>query len=243
MTKLSLPRVNSITVVIPAFNEEERILPTLRRIDEYLKEHADNGEIIIVDDGSSDGTADVVLREAERLTGIRLLRNDVNRGKGFSVRRGVLSATQELILISDADLSTPIEEVEKFLPWIGQGYEVVIGSRALRESDIIRKQPWYRQSMGKIFNALVRVIVLGGFHDTQCGFKMFRSGPAKEIFKALKTERFAFDVEALLRAKKMGCQIKEVPVRWMNSPQSRVDVLRDSYRMFIDLLRIRALLR
>jgi dolichyl-phosphate beta-glucosyltransferase len=243
MSTLPLQPVNSISVVIPAFNEDARIPPTLRRIDEYLKEHAYKFEIIVVDDGSSDGTADVVLGESERMKSIRLLRNESNRGKGFSVRRGVLSANHELVLISDADLSTPIEEIEKFMPWIGQGYEVVIGSRALRESDIIRKQPWYRQSMGKVFNALVRVIVLGGFHDTQCGFKMFRSGPAKEIFGVLKTERFAFDVEVLLRAKKMGYRIREVPVRWMNSPQSRVDALRDSFRMFVDLLRIRASLR
>jgi dolichyl-phosphate beta-glucosyltransferase len=231
--------IQSISVVIPAFNEGGRILPTLRMIDDYLRDNAHRYEIIVVDDGSSDNTLEVVRGESERLKHIRLISNEINRGKGFSVRRGVMSAHHDLVLISDADLSTPIEEVAKFLPWVEKGYDVVIGSRALRESDIIRKQPWYRQTMGKTFNVLVRTIVLGGFRDTQCGFKMFRAAAGKKVFESLKTERFAFDVEALLRAKKSGYRIKEVPVRWVNSPQSRVRVLRDSVRMFLDLLRIR----
>jgi dolichyl-phosphate beta-glucosyltransferase len=231
--------IQSISVVIPAFNEERRILPTLRMIDDYLRDNARRYEIIVVDDGSSDNTLEVVRGESERVKHIRLISNEINRGKGFSVRRGVLSARHDLVLISDADLSTPIEEVAKFLPWVEKGYDVVIGSRALRESDIIRKQPWYRQTMGKTFNVLVRTIVLGGFRDTQCGFKMFGAAAGKKVFESLKTERFAFDVEALLRAKKIGYRIKEVPVRWVNSPQSRVRVLRDSVRMFLDLVRIR----
>jgi dolichyl-phosphate beta-glucosyltransferase len=231
--------IQSISVVIPAFNEERRILPTLRMIDDYLRDNARRYEIIVVDDGSSDNTLEVVRGESERVKHIRLISNEINRGKGFSVRRGVLSARHDLVLISDADLSTPIEEVAKFLPWVEKGYDVVIGSRALRESDIIRKQPWYRQTMGKTFNVLVRTIVLGGFRDTQCGFKMFGAAAGKKVFESLKTERFAFDVEALLRAKKIGYRIKEVPVRWVNSPQSRVRVLRDSVRMFLDLVCIR----
>jgi dolichyl-phosphate beta-glucosyltransferase len=231
--------IQSISVVIPAFNEGGRILPTLRMIDDYLRDNAHRYEIIVVDDGSSDNTLEVVRGEGERLKHIRLISNEINRGKGFSVRRGVLSAHHDLVLISDADLSTPIEEVAKFLPWVEKGYDVVIGSRALRESDIIRKQPWYRQTMGKTFNVIVRTIVLGGFRDTQCGFKMFSAAAGKKVFESLKTERFAFDVEALLRAKKIGYRIKEVPVRWVNSPQSRVRVLRDSVRMFLDLVCIR----
>jgi dolichyl-phosphate beta-glucosyltransferase len=231
--------IESISIVIPAFNEERRILPTLRMIDDYLRDNARRYEIIVVDDGSSDNTLEVVRGGSERFGHIRLIGNEINRGKGFSVKRGVLSAHHDLVLISDADLSTPIEEVAKFLPWVEKGYDVVIGSRALRESDIIRKQPWYRQTMGKTFNFLVRIIVLGGFRDTQCGFKMFRAAAGKKVFESLKTERFAFDVEALLRAKKIGYRIKEVPVRWVNSPQSRVRVLRDSARMFLDLVCIR----
>jgi dolichyl-phosphate beta-glucosyltransferase len=228
-----------ISVVIPAFNEEKRIAPTLASIHDYLGKNAERFEIIVVDDGSSDKTAEVVSAVGAEKESIRLLSDPGNRGKGFAVRKGILEASGDLILMTDSDLSTPIEEVEKFLPWIEQGYDIVIGSRALKESDLIRKQPLYRQSMGKFFNLLVRTIVLGGFHDTQCGFKMFRSGPAKKIFASLKTEGFAFDVEAILRAKKIGCRIKEVPVRWINSPQSKVRVIRDSFRMFLDLLRIR----
>jgi dolichyl-phosphate beta-glucosyltransferase len=228
-----------ISVVIPAFNEEKRIAPTLASIHDYLGKNAERFEIIVVDDGSSDKTAEVVSAVGAEKESIRLLSDPGNRGKGFAVRKGILEASGDLILMTDSDLSTPIEEVEKFLPWIEQGYDIVMGSRALKESDLIRKQPLYRQSMGKFFNLLVRTIVLGGFHDTQCGFKMFRSGPAKKIFSSLKTEGFAFDVEAILRAKKIGCRIKEVPVRWINSPQSKVRVIRDSFRMFLDLLRIR----
>jgi dolichyl-phosphate beta-glucosyltransferase len=231
--------IESISIVIPAYNEEGRILPTLRMIDDYLRNKDRTYEIIVVDDASSDKTSEIVSAVAAEKGSIRLLLGSANRGKGFSVRRGILEASGDLILMSDADLSTPIEEVEKFFPWIERGYDVVIGSRALKESDIIQKQPWYRQLMGKVFNLLVRTIVRGGLHDTQCGFKMFRSRPAKKIFASLKTEGFAFDVEALLRAKKIGCRIKEVPVKWINSPQSKVRIVRDSLRMFLDLLCIR----
>lgn len=235
--------IKSISIVIPAFNEEKRILPTIRKIDDYLRENAEESEIIIVNDGSIDNTSEIIGNLSEGNENIKLLNCSSNKGKGFSVKTGVLNSACDLVLFSDADLSTPIEEVEKFLPWIEAGYDIVIGSRALTESEIIEKQSWYRQSMGKIFNLLVRTIVLGGIYDTQCGFKLFRSGPAKEIFEPLKTEGFAFDVEALLRAQRMGYQIKEVPVRWINSPQSKVRMLRDSFRMFIDLLRIRFLRR
>jgi dolichyl-phosphate beta-glucosyltransferase len=231
--------IGSISVVIPAFNEEKRVAPTLASIHDYLVKNAERSEIIVVDDGSSDKTAELVSAVAAEKGSIRLLHGSTNRGKGDSVRRGILEASGDLILMSDADLSTPIEEVEKFFPWIEQGYDIVIGSRALKESDLIQKQPWYRQSMGRVFNLLVRTIVLEGLYDTQCGFKMFRSGPAKKIFAALKTEGFAFDVEVLLRARKIGCRIKETPVRWINSPQSKIRIMRDSFRMFLDLLKIR----
>lgn len=217
----------------------DRIAPTLKAVFDYLVKNAERFEIIVVDDGSSDKTAEIVSGLAAEKDPIRLLRREENRGKGFSVRRGMLEATGDLILISDADLSTPIEEVEKLLPWIGKGFDIVIGSRALRESKIEKKQPWYRQSMGKVFNALVRTLVFGGFHDTQCGFKLFTSKAARDLFSVMKIKGFAFDVEALFLAKKMGYGIKEVPVRWLNSPLSKVRVLRDSSGMFLDLLKIR----
>ena len=228
-----------ISVVIPAFNEEKRIAPTLTAVCDYLTRNAQSFEIIVVDDGSSDETARIVSDLAAEKGSIRLLHRPANRGKGSSVRKGILEALGDLILISDADLSTPIEEVEKFLPWIEKGYDIVIGSRGLKESDIIRKQPWYRQSMGKIFNVLVSALVFGGFNDTQCGFKLFTSKAAKDIFRGARIDGFAFDVEALFLAKKLGYGIKEVPVRWLNSPYSKVRIVRDSSRMFLDLLKIR----
>lgn len=231
--------IKSLSVVIPAFNEEKRIGATIQRIYDYLKEKSETFEIIVVDDGSSDNTIDVVSNVSERIKNIRLLSNGTNKGKGFSVKNGILNSTCSLVLISDADLSTPIEEVEKFLPWIDSGYDIVIGSRGLEESEILKKQPWYRQSMGKTFNKMVKILVLGDFNDTQCGFKLFKSGTAKKVFSLSKMDGFAFDVEILFIAKKMGYRTKEVPVRWINSPHSKVRIMRDSLKMFFDLLRIR----
>lgn len=231
--------IKSISVVIPAFNEEKRIGATIQKIYDYLKEKSETFEIIVVDDGSSDNTVDVVRNSSERIKNIKVLSNGSNKGKGFSVKNGILNSTSSLVLISDADLSTPIEEVEKFLPWLDNGYDIVIGSRGLEESEILKKQPWYRQSMGKTFNKMVKILALGDFNDTQCGFKLFKSGAAKKVFSLSKIDGFAFDVEILFIAKKMGYRTKEVPVRWINSPQSKVRIMRDSLKMFFDLLQIR----
>lgn len=231
--------IKSISIVIPAFNEEKRIMPTIQKIYAYLKSNVALFEIFVVDDGSSDNTREVVNDLSGEIRGIKLLSNESNRGKGFSVRSGVLNANCALILLSDADLSTPIEEVEKLLPYLEQGYDIVIGSRGLKESDIIKRQAWYRQLMGKTFNLLVKTILFTGIEDTQCGFKLFKTDLAKKVFGLSKIDGFAFDVELLLIAKRMGYRIKEVPVRWINSPQSRVRIVGDSFKMFIDLLRIR----
>jgi dolichyl-phosphate beta-glucosyltransferase len=231
--------MQSLSVVIPAFNESRRLEATIRRISEYLIGKKCEFEIIVVDDGSSDTTPDLVGTLGRSLGNISLVQNARNRGKGFSVRRGMAESSRELVLISDADLSTPVEEIEKFLPWIAQGYDIVIGSRALRESEILKKQPWYRQFMGRAFNLMVKSLVMGGIDDTQCGFKLLKSSAAKNIAGRMKIDRFAFDVEMLHLAGRMGCRVKEVPVRWVNSPQSRVRIFSDSARMFLDLLRIR----
>jgi dolichyl-phosphate beta-glucosyltransferase len=231
--------IQSISVVVPAFNEAKRIGPTLRKIDKYFEDKAEQFEIIVVDDGSTDNTADVVLGESGKLKSIRLLRNHSNKGKGFSVRRGVLDSTYRLILISDADLSTPIEEVEKLFFWLCEGYNVVIGSRGLRESEIVKRQPWYRQNMGRLFNLFVKMLLLDGINDTQCGFKLFPNKIAKKLFSGSRINRFAFDVEILFLARKSEYKIKEVPVRWINSPSSKVRILQDSASMFLDLIRIK----
>jgi len=232
------PKV-SISVVIPAFEEELRISDTIRRIHEYLTKRSEEFEIIVVDDGSSDKTADVVESLGKALGNIRLKRNSVNKGKGFSVRKGILSSLYTLILVCDADLSTPIEELEKLLPYYYEGFDIIIGSRGLKESDIIKRQPWYRERMGKIFNLIVRSVVLDGFKDTQCGFKVFKGAVAQKIFKLCRVDGFSFDVEMLFIAQMMGYRIKEVPIRWINSPSSRIRILRDSFRMLVDIFVIR----
>lgn len=228
-----------LSVVIPAYNEETRIAKSLEKIYLYLQQQSYTYELIVVDDGSRDQTIRVVTDIFKRIEHGVLLVNERNRGKGYSVRRGMLASTGEYVVFSDADLSTPIEEVEKLLPVLTQGYDVAIGSRGLKESDVRVHQPFYREYMGKVFNMLIRMLMLTQFHDTQCGFKGFRGDVARRLFALLTLERFSFDVEVLFLAARQGCKIKEVPVQWFNEPNTRVNALRDSSRMFQDVLMIR----
>jgi dolichyl-phosphate beta-glucosyltransferase len=163
----------------------------------------------------------------------------MNRGKGFSVKNGFMHAKGKLLVFSDADLSTPIEEVSKLLNYYNEGYDVVIGSRGMKDSDIQIHQPWYRELMGRIFNFFVVLLAIHGFKDTQCGFKGFRREAALEICMRQRMEGFSFDVEMLYIAKKLGYRIKEVPIQWFDSPQTKVNTLKDSRKMFMDLLRVR----
>lgn len=233
-----------ISIIIPAYNEENRIISTLLRINDYMDSKGRAFEIIVVNDGSSDKTTQVVADISEKMPALRSISYTPNMGKGFAVRKAVLSSKGDLVLISDADLSTPIEEMEKLLPLIdissGGSCAAAIGSRALSESMIIVRQPLWRQTMGKAFNKIVRLLVIDGFVDTQCGFKLFDGKAARKIFSAAKVNRFAYDVEALLIAKKMGFTIKEVPIKWLNSAQSKVRPLIDSLQMLKDLVRIMA---
>ncbi|MEW6007680.1 MAG: dolichyl-phosphate beta-glucosyltransferase [bacterium] len=222
-----------LSVVIPAFNEEKRISQTLSRIIAYLKDKFDY-EIIVVDDGSSDNTSSCL----SNFSDITLLKNEKNMGKGYSVRRGVMEAKGEYILFSDADLSTPIEEVERLLEEMKEN-DIVIGSRASSDSQILVHQPWWRERMGKIFNLLVKFVLLKDFQDTQCGFKLFKGSVAKEIFKLGRINRFAFDVEILFLAKKFGYRIKEKGVLWRNSLASKVDPITSSLNMAFSLFLIR----
>lgn len=228
-----------LSVVIPAYNEAMRIGATLRKIDEYLGKKDYRYEIIVVDDGSGDSTRRLVGETARQIPHIKLLENGVNRGKGYSVRAGVLSSQGEIILFSDADLSTPIREIDKLIAWIGNGYDIAIGSRALPESEILMKQPRHRQCMGKVFNRLAQLLTVSGIKDTQCGFKLFKKEAAGFLFEKQTIAGFGFDVEILFMASKSGYKIKEVPVQWIDSPCSRVDILKDSFTMFFDLLMIR----
>jgi dolichyl-phosphate beta-glucosyltransferase len=228
-----------LSVIIPAYNEAGRIGPTLARINEYLTGLGMDFEVVVVDDGSTDSTPDLVREAALSMPSLRLVKNGENRGKGYSVKNGFMNSGGGLVLFSDADLSTPIEELERFLPEVENGADIVIGSRAMRESNIIKRQPLYRMLMGKTFNKIVRVLTVRGINDTQCGFKLFRRDTCGPVFSAQKVERFAFDAELLFLAQKKGLKVVELPVRWINSPLSKVDVVRDSLRMLFDVLSIR----
>jgi len=228
-----------LSIVIPAYNEALRIGDTLDRIGDYLKSCGYSSEIIVVDDGSHDDTEKIVRKTAEKHSAIVLLQNGMNKGKGYSVKRGVLSSRGRFVLMSDADLSTPIEEIGKLFKELEEGYDIAIGSRSVSGSKVLKRQTWYRQLMGKIFNKIVQAIAVSGIRDTQCGFKLFKGDAARMVFARLRIERFAFDVEALYLAKKMGFRIREAPVVWVNSPDSKVSIFRDSLRMMRDLLKIR----
>lgn len=228
-----------LSVIIPAFNEENRLGATLEKICLYLKEKRVSFEALVVDDGSRDGTAALALKMSRRFPAIRVLRNSFNLGKGASVRAGVMEARAEAVLFTDADLSTPIEELERLWPQLGASAEVVIASRGLAASRIRRRQPLYRMLMGKAFNVLVRLAAVRGIADTQCGFKLFTRKAGQAVFPLQRVPRFGFDVEFLYLAKKMGFRVAEVPVSWENSPASTVNPIADASQMFFDLLLIR----
>ncbi|MGB2629643.1 MAG: dolichyl-phosphate beta-glucosyltransferase [Candidatus Omnitrophota bacterium] len=233
-----------LSVIIPAYNEEKRLKNTLEGVSGYLSTQKYDFEIIIVDDGSDDRTfkiaEDFTKNNPSKIT---VLRNEKNRGKGYSVKKGVLASKGEFVLFSDADLSTPIKEIDKLLGFIDKGYDIVIGSRSTAGSDVRIRQPLYRQMMGKTFNLFVKALLFKDFNDTQCGFKLFRGDVARTIARELEIDGFCFDVEVLYIAKKKGYKIEEVGVAWVNSPQSKVQIVNSSIGMFFDLFKIRALHR
>ena len=228
-----------ISVVIPAYNESGRILLTLSSVDKYLQDYFKGFEMIVVNDGSLDETEEVVIKAKDKIPSIKYIGYKENRGKGYAIRQGITQSICDVILVSDADLSTPIEEVEKLLVQYDNGYDIIIGSRELAESDIVIRQPWWREFMGRTFNRFVRFLFLKELMDTQCGFKLFKGDIGREIFKRATVDRFAYDVEILYLARKAGYKIKEVPIRWNNSPDSRVRPMRDSFQTAIDVLKIR----
>ncbi|MCB9478473.1 MAG: glycosyltransferase family 2 protein [Deltaproteobacteria bacterium] len=228
-----------LSVIIPAYNEAQRLGPTLDQLRDYFATQSYDAEVLVVDDGSEDGTRALAEARKEDLPYLRVIANDRNRGKGYTVKHGIHEATGDILLFFDADASTPIDQIEKFFPKFDEGVDVVIGSRSLPDSDVQVHQPFYRESMGRIFNIFVQLIVLRGIIDTQCGFKAFRREAAREIFPRQRLEGFGFDVEVLFLARKLGYQIREVPIVWINSPASRVHAVLDSTRMFTELLLIR----
>lgn len=226
-----------LSVVIPAYNEARRLPGTLQRMHAYFATRGIDVEVLVVDNRSSDGTA--AAAAAVAWPAVRILEERDRRGKGAAVRTGVLAARGQYVLFSDADLSTPIEEVEALLAAIDRGADVSIASRGLTASRVEVHQPWYRERMGKAFNALVQVLVLRGIRDTQCGFKCFRAAAVGPLFEPLQTAGFGFDVEVLVRAHDLGMRIAEIPTRWINAPDSRVRPGIDSVRMLLELLAIR----
>ncbi len=226
-----------LSVVIPCYNEEKRLSLTLDKILSYLRRQNYSWEILVSDDGSTDGT--VKLAE-EKLAAPphKVLQNPCHEGKGEAVKRGMLQSRALYILFTDADLSTPIEEVEKLLVKLQDGFDVAIGSRGLAASQVEVPQNFFRQSMGKIFNRIARLASFKQIRDSQCGFKCFRCDTAWKLFNAQKLKGFSFDAEIMYLAQKRGFKIAEVPVVWRNSPSSRVHILKDSFLMFVDIFRI-----
>ena len=227
-----------LTIIIPAYNEELRLPATLEHIAAYLRASGRETEILVVDDGSNDRTAAIAEAFRKNFPALRVLSNGVNRGKGYSVRHGMLEARGRLVLFTDADLSAPIEEADKLLDAL-EAHDVAIGSRALDRRLIFERQSRFREFAGIIFNTVVRLCLRLPFVDTQCCFKEFRREPCRIIFEQQSIERFGFDPELLYLARHHGLRATEIPVRWGHSQATKVSMLRDSAQMFFDVLVIR----
>ena len=228
-----------LSVVIPAYNEEQRLPRSIESIERYLDSSHPAYELILVDDGSSDGTRLVMDAAAERNPKVRVEALPANRGKGRALASGVLVARGDQVLVTDADLSTPIEELKKLEAALKAGAGVAIASRSVRGSQVEVPQPVYRVLMGKVFNLIVQAVLLPGIWDTQCGFKLFRADVARPVFAALTTDGFGFDPEVLFLAKRRGVRIAEVPVVWRNSAPTKVMPFRSSLDMFKHVVRVR----
>jgi glycosyltransferase involved in cell wall biosynthesis len=228
-----------VSVVIPVYNESARISRTLSEVLDYLRSRSQRWELIVVDDGSTDGTAELVRRLCGDRPETRVISYPSNRGKGYAVRQGMLAARGEYVLFTDADLSAPIAEAARLLEPLERGYDVVIGSRALKREWIEVHQSPFRETAGKLFNLFLRAATGLSFQDTQCGFKAFRRAAAQRIFPLQSIDGFGFDPEILYLARKLGHRTLEVPVHWAHSEGSKVSPLRDGMRMGWDLLKIR----
>jgi dolichyl-phosphate beta-glucosyltransferase len=236
----------AVSIVIPAFNEEARLPITLGATADYFHSRGEPFEILVVDDGSKDGTAQVVraYAAAHPDRNVQVLSYGGNRGKGYAVRYGMLRATGEMRLFCDADLATPVEEYEVVLEQMqAHDTQIGIGSRPLRESKLVVHQPWYREALGRSFNFVVQRLAIPGIADTQCGFKIFTAQAAQDVFSRCKIDGFAFDIEALLIARRLGFDIAEVPIRWSHKDGSKVSIVRDGSRMILDLTQVRWLHR
>lgn len=229
-----------LSIVVPAYNEERRLEATLRAMAAHLCEQRRSFELLVVDDGSTDGTSRLVHRLSEELPELRLIRLAENRGKGFAVRSGVVNSRGRLVLFADADGATPITELGRLEAAIAAGADVAIGSRAVHADGVRVAAKLYRHLMGRAFHLMVGALAVRGIADTQCGFKLFRAAVAHDLFSRMRMRGFSFDVEVLLMAQRLGYGIAEVPVNWTHQPGSRVNLALDSVRMAWDLFIIRA---
>jgi glycosyltransferase involved in cell wall biosynthesis len=236
---ISSDRRPAYSIIIPAYNEAARIGATLEKVLAYVADRGWDAEVIVVDDGSRDNTAEIVRGFSEKHSRLRALANPGNRGKGYSVRNGMLHAQGEILLFSDADLSSPIEESAKLLAALAEGADIAIGSRWLQRDLQTQRQPFYRQLFGRVFNLMLRITLGLKFKDTQCGFKVFTRRSAAAIFPLQRIERWGFDPELLYLANKFGFKVAEVPVAWAHSEGTRISPLRDGTKMFFEMLRIR----
>ncbi len=227
-----------LSVVIPAYNEEHRLPTTLESVHDFLKQTGHSFEVLVVDDGSLDGTTQVVESFAESHPAVRLVSYQPNRGKGHAVRVGMLAADGDLVLMNDADGASPIEEVQRLMNAIAGGADVAIGSRAKPDETREVKALVHRKFIGNTFNRIVQALLLPGIQDTQCGFKIFKREAARDIFSVQRTNGYGFDVEILYIAKLHGYRIAEVPINWANVDGSKVNVLLDSPKMFVEVVRI-----
>jgi dolichyl-phosphate beta-glucosyltransferase len=235
----AVPDIPSLSVVVPCYNEEQRLPSTIEKIEAYLDKRGDNYELILVDDGSADGTRAVMDAAAVRHNAVRIAALPANRGKGRALAEGVKISRGTNVLVTDADLSTPINELEKLEAQLEAGAGVAIGSRAIKGSRVELSQPVYRVLMGKAFNLIVQAVLLPGIWDTQCGFKLFRGDVAREVFAGLTTDGFGYDPEVLYLAKKKGVRVAEVPVVWRNSAPTKVSAVRSSLDMFRHVVSVR----
>ncbi|MEE9606540.1 MAG: dolichyl-phosphate beta-glucosyltransferase [Myxococcota bacterium] len=239
MQPIERPSRPKLSIVIPAYNEAGRLGRTLETAADHFGERAEDVEIIVVDDGSSDATPEVAKAAAERRSlKLRVLSHRPNRGKGYAIRRGMLEARGDAVLFMDADLAVPIEYADRFVELLSAGNDVVIGSRRVRGANIAIHQPWIRERLGTWFRDLARLLLVPGISDFTCGFKAFRGDVAREVFSRQRVTGWGFDVECVLIASRLGYRVVEAPVEWRDDGRTRVRLMRDIPRSALDLLTI-----
>ena len=240
---MTAPETPQLSLVIPAYNEEQRLPGSLEKIAEFCKGREFPVEVVVVVEKSTDRTLELAMQAASKQANFVVIENAVQLGKGHAVRTGMLRASGASVFYMDADLSVPLDEIQGFLDYFERHPEVAVlfGNRRHPESNILRRQNRVRQGMGRIFNGILRFLAPVAIMDTQCGFKAFRREAAREIFSRQQLDGFAFDVEVLFLAEQLGFKAVDLPVRWINSPESKVRIVRDSLRMLVDILRLRRL--